>query len=260
MIRSLLAAVCAVALVAAVPVRRTFHHWFPGVGHAGLAPDETLPEVADLPVVAVAAHGGGKPRAVAVLVTGTGGWADIDRKLAAALAQDGVATIGLDSLRYFLTPRTPERVGADVGRMIGAARRVWGARDVILVGYSFGADTVPVAYNRLPAADRAAVRTVALLGLSDTADLGIGIAKLVGRIEGLPTPTEPEVARIMARPDAPRLVCVFGVEEQADRRTICPSLDPARVELIETAGGHHFDGDYARLGHVIAATLRPAPG
>lgn len=251
-------AVAAVALGASVPgLSRTFHHWFPGFARAALPPGETLPEIADLPVVAVAPRAGA-PRAAVVLITGSGGWAEIDRKLAAGFAAEGVATLGLDSLRYFLAPRSPDEVGTDVGRMIEAARRVWGVEDVALVGYSFGADAVPVAYNRLPPADRGVVRTVAMLGLSRTADLAMGVAKIAAWIKGYPQSTASEIARLERAPERPSIVCVYGAEEQAVGRTLCPSLDPARVRLIETDGGHHFDGDYGRLARVVAATLKRA--
>lgn len=252
-------ALAAVLLAFAAPARRMAHHWFPGVDHANLPPDETLREVADLPVVAFAPHGG-KPRAAAILITGGGGWADIDRGLAKSLAADGVATIGLDSLRYFLRPRSPEQVGADVGRMIEAARRVWGVDEVMLVGFSFGADTVPVAYNRLPPADRASVGAVAMLAASKTADLGLGVAKLLGRIEGFRTPTRPEVLRLSADGRRPRVICIYGDEPHEVERSICPSLDPARVDVIELPGGHHFDGDYQALGHRLAGALPAGPG
>jgi len=256
--RALTSLAFAGVLLAATPaLARTFHHWFPGFARAALPPGETLPEIADLPVVAVAPRAG-PPRAAVVLITGSGGWADINRKLAAGFAAEGIATLGLDSLRYFLAPRSPDEVGADVGRMIEAARRVWGVQDVALVGYSFGADTVPVAYNRLPPADRAAVRAVAMLGLSRTADLAMGVAKIVGWIDGYPLSTATEVARVAQAPERPAIVCVYGEEEQAEGRTLCPSLDPSRVRLIETAGGHHFDGDYNALARAVAATLKGA--
>lgn len=252
------AAAAAIALAWA-PADKRIHRWFPGLGHANLPADETLPELADLPVVAVAPKGA--PRAIAVLVTGSGGWAEIDRRMARALAEDGVATIGLDSLRYFLSARSPDEVGADVGRVIASARRVWGEKDVALVGYSFGADTIAVAYNHLPEVDRLDVRTVAMLGVSRTADLGMGVAKYAARFEGFARPTRPQVAAIEQAAEAPRILCVYGQEEQAVGRTICPSLDPTRVDVVETPGGHHFDHDFGRLGHLIAATLAvPAHG
>jgi type IV secretory pathway VirJ component len=73
-------------------------------------------ELQDLPVVEVQARYAGD--AFAVVLSGDGGWAGIDKALAASLAASGVAVIGVDSLRYFWTPRTPEQTAHDVERII----------------------------------------------------------------------------------------------------------------------------------------------
>src|SRR5262249_51182676 len=44
----------------------------------------------------------------AVLLSGDGGWAGIDKEVASRLAAHGIPVAGVDSLRYFWAPRTPE--------------------------------------------------------------------------------------------------------------------------------------------------------
>lgn len=55
--------------------------------------------VDDLPLVNVAARQPGNT--LAILLTGDGGWADLDRTLSSALAAHGITVIGWDSLRYY---------------------------------------------------------------------------------------------------------------------------------------------------------------
>ena len=54
----------------------------------------------------------------------------------------------------------------------------------------------------------------------------------------------PELARL----DLARVQCFYGQEEG---QTLCsdPELGPA--EVIQTTGGHHFDGDYEALAKRI---------
>ena len=57
------------------------------------------------------------------------------------------------------------------------------------------------------------------------------------------------------------LQCVYGAEEKAE--TACALL--AGSEVIETPGGHHFDGDYGAITRRIVDGLAsrgalPAPG
>ena len=75
--------------------------------------------------------------------------------MAAALSAKGIPVVGLDSLRYFWTARTPEGLAADTDRMIRYYLAHFGKKRVLLIGYSQGADVLPFAVNRLPAATRA---------------------------------------------------------------------------------------------------------
>jgi type IV secretory pathway VirJ component len=56
----------------------------------------------------------------------------------------------------------------------------------------------------------------------------------------------PELAEL----DPAQLQCVYGRDETD---TLCREPRLARAEIIETAGGHHFDGDYAALAARIHA-------
>jgi type IV secretory pathway VirJ component len=87
---------------------------------------------------------------IAVMLSGDGGWAGLDKEVAAALSANGIRVVGLDSLRYFWTARTPEGLAADLGRIIDYYVSQLGKQRVLLVGYSQGADVLPFAVNRLP--------------------------------------------------------------------------------------------------------------
>ena len=55
--------------------------------------------------------------------------------------------MGLDSLRYFWSPRTPDGLAADTNRMILYYLTHWAKKRVLLIGYSQGADVLPFAVN-----------------------------------------------------------------------------------------------------------------
>ena len=65
------------------------------------------------------------------------------------------------------------RPGADRGEVAGVIQTFltkWHADEVAMIGYSFGADVIPFAYNRLPETLRDHVVLIALLGFSKSAD------------------------------------------------------------------------------------------
>jgi type IV secretory pathway VirJ component len=215
---------------------------------AAATPVPRAPDIGDLPLQEVRASGAGDE--FALLITGDGGWAGLDQELAARLAALGVPTVGLNSLKYFWTPRTPEQTAADVARLLRHYLAAWNRQRVLLVGYSFGADVLPFVVNRLPPELRAHIASVSLLGIDDEALFEVSVAEWAGSGSG-GLPTRPEVARLTHLP----VLCVYG-EGESD--SICPQLDSA-VAREQIGKGHHFSGAYAALAERILAFTRTAP-
>jgi type IV secretory pathway VirJ component len=205
------------------------------------APDE--PDVSDLPLIELPPTQ--QSNMLAIVVSGDGGWRDLDQTIAHNLQDRGVAVVGIDSLRYFWRAKTPEQTAQDLARVIEVYAARWHAKSVALVGYSFGADVLPFAYNRLPAETRNKVSILSLLGFASTADFEIRVGGWLGMpASATALPAGPEIAQV-----PPELVqCFYGVEETD---TLCPELARTGVATIRTAGNHHFDGDYAHLAQVI---------
>jgi type IV secretory pathway VirJ component len=219
-------------------------------------PPQRPPEIDDLPVQEVHAESTNSDE-MALLVTGDGGWAGLDQELAARLAANGVPTVGLNSLKYFWTERTPEQTARDVARIMRHYLAAWNKQRVLLVGYSFGADVLPFVVNRLPPDLRSRVATVSLLGVDSNASFEIKIAGWVGADDGGPA-TRPEIAAMGGVP----VLCVYG-EGESD--SICPGLpktpEHMRITLAEVGKGHHFSGEYAALAERILALARSSqPG
>ncbi len=75
------------------------------------AKNEALP-IVDLPAK------DGKADMIAVFYSGDGGWRDLDKSIGEWLQAHGVHVIGVDSLRYFWSERTPEEIANDTTAMI----------------------------------------------------------------------------------------------------------------------------------------------
>jgi len=221
------------------------------VGAALEAGEERPPELADLPVVVLP----GEPASAlgAVIYSGDGGWRDLDKEIGEVLSQHGVSVVGVDSLRYFWSGKTPEQVAADLARLLEFLREREGRSRVLLVGYSFGAGILPFAVNRLPEALRASVVEVSLLGLEARAAFEIEVAGWLG---AAPSAAAPEVLPELRRLDLARLQCFAGEEEEA---SLCRDPALAGAEIVVTSGGHHFDGDYPALAlRILAGAERRA--
>jgi type IV secretory pathway VirJ component len=206
-------------------------------------------DINDLPVTEVHASGSGADE-FALLLTGDGGWAGLDQELAARLAANGVPTVGLNSLKYFWTERTPQQTATDVARVLRHYLAAWGKQRVLLVGYSFGADVLPFVVNRLPPELREHIASVNLLGIDSNASFEVRIADWVGSDAGGP-PTRPELAALTHLP----VLCIYG-EGESD--SICPGLSEAGITREQIGKGHHFSGEYAQLADRILAFAKSA--
>jgi type IV secretory pathway VirJ component len=184
---------------------------------------------------------------MAVVLTGDGGWAEIDKRVSARLAEGGVPVVGWSSLKYYWTPRTPETAAHDLARILERYGRLWGKHRVLLAGYSFGADVLPFLVSRLPPELRSRVALVSLLGLSERASFEFHVAGWLG-VETGNHPTAPEVARLDATP----VLCLRG-EDESD--SACRLLHGAAVRTVTLPGGHHFGGDYERIADALLADL-----
>ncbi|MDQ0324243.1 type IV secretory pathway VirJ component [Rhodopseudomonas julia] len=203
---------------------------------------------ADMPIVELAATPA--VDAMAIVYSGDGGWRDLDRTIAGIFQAKGLPTIGVDSLRYFWSEKTPEEVAHDLAGLIDAYTAKWAVGHVALVGYSFGADMMPEVYNALDAPHQAKVAQISLLAVAPSAEFEITVSGWLGVASASSHPTLPQIERI----DPAKLQCVYGADDS--RATVCPALADSHIEIIETTGGHHFDGDYDALAATILSGLK----
>lgn len=206
----------------------------------------TLDRLGDLPLVELPATG--RNDTLAVMVSGDGGWAGIDKQIAEALNKDGIAVVGLNSLQYFWEKKDPDIAGRDLARILEHYGKTWGAERFILIGYSSGADTLPFMVSRLPQALRSRVHVVALLGLGQEANFEFHVSDWLFSSAGT-YKVIPEVKKLGAL----NVLCIYGEDE---KDSACKRLNRNDATAVEMKGGHHFAGDYARLANTILEHAR----
>ena len=205
-----------------------------------LAPSPA-PGVQGLPLVEVGSRN--RNGELAVVISGDGGWAGIDRQIAETFASENIPVVGLNSLQYLWKGRTPDQAGADLTGILRHYLKAWNASRVLLVGYSRGADVLPFMVSRLPPDLRGHVELVALLGLSHEAGFEFHFADLLGA-GSRGRPTVPEIRHLRGI----RLLCIYGTDEDD---SACRDLPPDLATVLRVPGGHHFGGAYQDLAHQI---------
>ena len=122
----------------------------------------------------------GDAHRIAIIITGDGGWAGLDRGVADALNADGVRVIGFSTLKFFWHKQTPDAAAEAIARVIAHYGKADPRARFVLIGYSFGASLVPVVANRLPDEARERVDGGVLISPDDEAVFEIHVGDWFG--------------------------------------------------------------------------------
>ncbi len=220
--------------------REAFHRIVSATGPTGPAEAD---DIRGLPLVELPAPGAGTDT-LAVIVSGDGGWAGIDRSIGEALAGQGIPVAGLNSLQYFWTARTPETASADLAKILRHYLAAWNKRRALLVGYSMGAEVLPFLVARLPDDLRERVRSVTLLGPGNTADFEFHLSYWLGGSASAARAVLPEAQKLKGM----RMLCIYGEEEED---SLCRRLPAGLADVKIVPGAHHFGGNYRAIAEMI---------
>jgi len=209
------------------------------------------PDVRDLPLIELPTKTpAGKT--FAIMLTGDGGFATLDRGVSNELVAHGVPVVVLNTRPYLSSRRTPDGTGSDMIRLIRHYLAQWSMEKVAIVGYSRGADMAPFIISRLPADLKQRVAIVAMLGLSNQVNFQFHFKDIFmesRRRSDIPTLPELERSRGM------NLLCIYGMDEKDSG---CRDAAPGLMKEVVRNGGHHFDDDYKALGDIILQSLGPS--
>ncbi len=205
-------------------------------------------DIADLPLIEIAPSGTGSDR-IAILLTGDGGWAGLDKGVAQALATDGMRVVGFSTLKFFWQKRSPDVAADALARTLAHYAKSSPTARFVVVGYSFGASLVPVLIDRLPATLQSRIDRGIMISPDPDAVFEIRIGDWFGNAHHDGTlPVLPAIAGSHVR-----IICIHGIDETD---SFCkPGLDP-QLDVLSLPGGHHFNGDYAALGGLIVDALK----
>lgn len=204
----------------------------------------------DLPLHPVPARA---PGPLALFITGDGGWAAADRELAKTLADRGIAVVAWDARAYLRKhARSPAVVASDAERIIEYYMDAWKREDVVLIGYSRGADMMPFIANRLEPRVRNHVELLALVGLSTRASFEFHWTDLIRDVRrATDLPVQPELERLRGM----RILCVYGEDE---RDSACRGAERGLVTSVGRDGAAHqiHASDASELAEMIEEALR----
>lgn len=186
----------------------------------------------------------------ACIISGDGLSNPIAHYLAKRLAQIGIPTARVKSIKYFWNKRSPKRMSRDLRRYMTSRLKNKPDATFIFIGYSFGAGTLPFALNHLPIRFRDKITSVILIAPPARADFEFFFKSWFHKASDVAKPVAPEIQKLC---ETIPVLYLHGVADY-----IGPRLDISPNEnfrIIALDGGHTFNKNYAPLFDTIQAEI-----
>lgn len=181
-----------------------------------------------------------------ILFPGDGGWRDFSDTLASIISNKGINVIGFNTIPYFDSTRSPEKIAKDVQRIMRNFSHALHKNHVIIGGYSFGAEILPFVYNKLDKEYKEMVRTVFMIGPSTGADFRVSPIYYYNAADSKPVLPE------LLKSDKEKFI-IFCDNQ---KRSLCKVLGSKHnIETISLNAGHLFSGKYRVVSELIAKNI-----
>jgi type IV secretory pathway VirJ component len=181
-------------------------------------------------------------------ISGDGGFNKFSTNLCEALNKDDYDVVGLNARTYFDDKKTPEQTTVDITNFLSKKLTGRKNRQVVFIGYSFGADVLPFVLNRLPANFQDKVKTSFLLASSGSTDFEIHWSDIFGGSTKRSMDVVAEINQLQNK----KIVIMDGSD---DRNLNRKKITLNKFTFVVLPGGHHFDGDIDEIVKEITKNI-----
>jgi len=172
-------------------------------------------------------------------ISGDGGFNKFSMLFMQTLNKKGFAVIGLNAKDYFWNKKEPQEAATAIESAIIESNKQWKKKNIVLIGYSFGADVAPFILTHFSSSLADKVNYLVLLSPSSKTDFEIHVLQMLGwgNKSGESVPRE---INTISKP----VIFIVGDDE-----TEFPfsQLTIKNKRVIKMPGGHHYDGDVDSL-------------
>lgn len=185
----------------------------------------------------------------ALFFSGDGLKTSLANALSKKLSENGITTLRIRALNYFWTARSPKGMAKDIQRQLNRRLKTNPDDKFLLIGFSFGAGTLPFATNRLPIHLIKRIDCVALLAPPAHADFEFSFRSWFNLWTQDAQNTAIEISRLSLK------VPVLYLRGEGDFIGPSESLtDSETLRIMTLPGGHDFNKDYDRLIQLILSS------
>lgn len=171
-----------------------------------------------------------------IYFSGDGGLNQFSTNLCTSLSDEGYQVLALNAKSYFWNKKDPLKTAIDLEKSCHGFEN----RQIILAGYSFGADVLPFIYNNLSAVFKKRVKSVILISPSGSTDFEIHISDMFGSN----AKRSMDVINEINKMDVVQLSIINGNDE---KDIGINKIVHKNFHHQTLPGGHHFEGDVNTL-------------
>jgi type IV secretory pathway VirJ component len=189
----------------------------------------------------------GKSNFYVILLSGNGGWRDLDKSLTAYLISKNISVLGLNTKQYLLSEKKPEQIAFDLQTLMDQYGIKWKHDKVVFIGYSMGAEVLPFAINRMKERYTKKIQNIVLIGPWQKATFKVKLADYFYETnEG--EEIYPELLKV--KQINTYIVC------DDNEYALCLKPIDGIIDHDVLPGGHHFGGDYDSLSKLVGKRLK----
>lgn len=168
-------------------------------------------------------------------VSGDGGYTGFSENICTAINRTGYKITALNSKTYFDDKKTPEQTTNDIVTYLNTEFSKRKNQQLVLTGYSFGADIVPFVTNILPDSLKKKLISVVLLSPSTSTDFETHIWDIIGWKKKRSKDVVAEINKLGT------IKTAIILENEADFPV--NEIKLKNCSHYKLAGGHHFEGN-----------------
>ena len=202
----------------------------------------SIPSTENFPVEEWAATSHNKP--AMFYITGDGGLNNFSRGLCESLNKKGYDVFALNAKAYFWKGRTPQQTTDDINNYLSKKITGRNNKQLVLIGYSFGADVLPFVINRLSKDIQENIMASFIIASSGSTDFEIHWADFFGDNNKRSMDVVTEINKLSSEN-----VVIIDASTETSLAVNKISLKKYKHEVL--SGSHHFDGKTEE----IAATI-----
>ncbi len=208
-------------------------------------PDSTF-NINQLPIILTESKLSDREGQMALFISGDGGWYSFEQNLANLLAEKGISTVGLDAKKYFWNRRTLEESARDISDLLEVFMSKWQKNEILLIGYSMGAEVLPFIIDKLPDNLRQKIKKTILLSPNEKGDFEIHLSNMIGL--GNFENTYNVVDELKKISNMVPVHLITGMEENS---SLPAKLSETSVQFATVPGDHHYNNDSHAIFHSL---------